>query len=146
MRPTFIRLLWGGFAGTVAMTLMMIFVAPMMGVHMDIAASLATMLNGPWAIGMLVHLMMGVLIFSVVYGYLLQRRLPGSAPVRGMIWGAVLWLMLEAFVMPMLGNGFFGADGPGGKGAMAALLAHLAYGALLGWIAAPKPSVSLEAI
>src|ERR1035437_8170799 len=76
------RLFLGGLAGTVAMTLMMMFVAPMMGVHMDIEASLATMLHGPWAIGILVHLIMGILIFPVAYEYLLRRHLPGPAPVR----------------------------------------------------------------
>ena len=118
------------------MTLMMMFVAPMMGVHMDIAASLATMVHGPWAIGILVHLIMGILIFPVAYEYLLRRHLPGPAPVRGMIWGGILWLMLEIFLMPMMGAGVFGSAGPEMTGEVAALLAHLVYGGLLGWIAA----------
>src|SRR5258707_6655050 len=136
MRPIFLRLVWAGLAGTVAMTLMMMLVAPMMGVEMDIAASLAKMLDGPWILGILIHFMMGILIFPSVYGYLLQRHLSGAAPVRGMIWGGILWLILEVLVMPMMGNGLFGSEGPGMKGAVAALLAHLVYGALLGWIAA----------
>ena len=143
MRSVFFRLVLGGLAGTVALTLMMMFVAPMMGVHMDIAANIASMLNAPWAIGMAIHLMMGVLIFPMVYGYLLQRHLPGSGPVRGMVWGGILWLMLEMFVMPMMGKGFLGSNGPGMKGAVAALLAHLIYGALLGWTAALGQSASM---
>ncbi|HVC89403.1 MAG TPA: DUF6789 family protein [Acidobacteriaceae bacterium] len=140
MRPNFLRLVLGGLAGTFALTLMMMFVAPMMGVHMDIATNIASMLNTPWVLGMIIHLMMGVLIFPLLYGYLLQRHLSGAGAVRGMIWGSILWLMLEMLVMPMMGNGFFGANGPGMKGAVAALLAHLIYGGLLGWIAASGQS------
>lgn len=143
MRPVFFRLVLGGLAGTVALTLMMMFVAPMMGVPMDIATNIASMLNAPWVLGMFIHLMMGVLIFPMVYGYLVQRHLPGSGPMRGMILGSILWLMLEMFVMPMMGKGFFGANGPGMKGAVAALLAHLIYGGLLGWIAASGQSADM---
>ncbi|MGC8536809.1 MAG: DUF6789 family protein [Rhizomicrobium sp.] len=136
MLSNVLLLVLGGLAGTLALTFMMMFVAPMMGVRMDIAASLAAMLHAPRAVGLLLHFMMGTLIFSTIYGYLLQGRLPGPGLVQGMIWGSILWLMLESFVMPMMGKGFFGASGPGMKGAVAALLAHLVYGGLLGWIAA----------
>jgi hypothetical protein len=116
------KLILGGVAGTAAMTMMMMLIAPMMGVHMDIAASLAGMVHAPWMVGMVIHLMMGILIFPLVYGIVLRRYLPGSALVRGLIWGSILWMMMEVAVMPM--------------GAVAALLAHLVYGGLLGVIAA----------
>ncbi len=45
-RPTFARAVLGGFVGTVVMTAMMYFVAPMMGLRMDIAAMLGSMLGG----------------------------------------------------------------------------------------------------
>ena len=124
------KLILGGVAGTAAMTMMMMLIAPMMGVHMDIAASLA------WMVGMVIHLMMGILIYPLVYGILLRRYLPGSALVRGLIWGSILWMMMEVAVMPMLGAGVFGINGPGMMGAVAALMAHLVYGGLLGVIAA----------
>jgi hypothetical protein len=128
------------------MTLMMLLVAPMMGVHMDIAASIAMMLHVPWIAGLSVHFALGILIFPTIYGYMLRSRLPGSPIARGIIWGGILWLMLEAFGMPMMGKGFFGVNGPGMMGAVAALLAHLVYGTLLGWVAEPRQNVSLEAI
>ena len=78
-----VKLILGGVAGTAAMTMMMMLIAPMMGVHMDIAASLAGMVHAPWMVGMVVHLMRGILIFPLVYGILLRRYLPGSALVRG---------------------------------------------------------------
>jgi hypothetical protein len=131
------KLILGGVAGTAAMTMMMMLIAPMMGVHMDIAASLA------WMVGMVIHLMMGILIYPLVYGILLRRYLPGSALVRGLIWGSILWMMMEVAVMPMLGAGVFGINGPGMMGAVAALMAHLVYGGLLGWIAAGEATPEL---
>jgi NADH:ubiquinone oxidoreductase subunit 4 (subunit M) len=43
--------------------------------------------------------------------------------------------MLEIAVMPMLGMGIFGSSGPGIAGSVAALIAHLLYGAILRAIA-----------
>jgi NADH:ubiquinone oxidoreductase subunit 4 (subunit M) len=47
----------------------------------------------------------------------------------------MLWFMLEIAVMPMLGMGIFGSSGPGIAGSVAALIAHLLYGAILRAIA-----------
>jgi uncharacterized protein (DUF2062 family) len=44
--PTFARAALGGFARTLAMTGMMYVIAPMMGLHMDIAAMLGSLLGG----------------------------------------------------------------------------------------------------
>jgi len=124
-----------GLIGTVMLTLMMMFVAPMMGVHMDIAKNLADMMGTGHAIGLAAHFMLGTIVFPAVYTFLLFRFLPGTPLVRGLIWGAALWAMLEIAVMPMLGMGIFGSNGPGMKGAVAALVAHLVYGGILGAIA-----------
>jgi hypothetical protein len=45
MRPNVGRAIAGGFVGTLAMTMMIYLVAPMMGVKMDITGSLAAMLG-----------------------------------------------------------------------------------------------------
>ena len=44
MKPQFGRAVVGGLVGTFAMTLIMMLVAPMMGVYMDIAKSLSAMM------------------------------------------------------------------------------------------------------
>jgi len=46
---------------------MMYLVGPMMGVHMDIAAMLGSMLGGSWAVGMMLHFVNGTLIFPAIY-------------------------------------------------------------------------------
>jgi hypothetical protein len=142
MKKLSARLIWAGVAATVVMTAMMMFVAPLMGVHMDIAASLAGMMSMPWAVGLAAHMMLGVIVFPLVYAFVLVGRVPGSPVLRGLIFGSVLWLMMEAAVMPMLGAGFFGVNGPGMMGAVAALMAHLAYGAILGFVAAGRTSAA----
>lgn len=142
MKLQFGRAVVGGLAGTIAMTLMMMFVAPMMGVHMDIAKSLAAMMGSSHAVGLVVHFLNGTIIFPAIFVFLLFRILPGNTVVKGLIWGAILWAMLEVLVMPMIGMGVFGSNGPGMKGAVAALLAHLVYGALLGGISSWKSSSS----
>lgn len=135
MKSAFGKAILGGFLGTLALTLMMKFVAPLMGVHMDIAQNLANMMHAPWAAGMAAHFMNGTLIFPAVFSFPLYRVLPGTPITKGLVWGGILWFMLEIAVMPMLGMGIFGSSGPGMVGAVAALVAHLVYGAILGAVA-----------
>ena len=107
----------------------------MLGHPMDIAGMLAGMMGGVWAVGMAAHLMNGVVIFPLVYAFVAFRYLPGPPAARGLLWGAVLWLAAESMVMPMAGAGFFSSEIGGIKAVMAALMGHLVYGALLGYIA-----------
>ncbi|MEK7214045.1 MAG: DUF6789 family protein [Chloroflexota bacterium] len=122
----------GGFAGTVAITVMMYGVAPMMGLNMDIAQMLGSMLGGSWWAGMMMHFVNGTIIFPFIYAFFLHGVLPGSNAVKGITWGAVLWLTAQAVVMPMMGAGFFSGSV---MAAMGSLIGHVAYGWLLGWIA-----------
>jgi len=136
MKPNLMKSIAGGLAGTVTMTLMMRFVAPMMLGHpMDIAGMLGNMMGGSWAIGMAAHIMNGVVISPLLYAFVIFRYLPGPPPLRGVLWGAVLWLMAEMIVMPMAGAGLFSSQIGGAKAVVAALMGHLVYGALLGYIA-----------
>ncbi len=134
MKPNIGKAILGGFVGTVAITLMMYKVAPMMtGQPMDIAAMLGKMLGG-WTMGMMMHFVNGTIIFPLIYAYLIFRFLPGSPPVKGIGWGVILWLVAGLVAMPMMGAGLF----PGGMmAAMGSLIGHVVYGALLGWIAGP---------
>ena len=135
MKPNLMKSIAGGLAGTVMMTMMMRFVAPMMLGHpMDIAGMLANMMGISWAIGMVAHVMNGVVIFPLAYALVAFRFLPGSPALRGILWGVVLWLVAEMMVMPMAGAGFFSSEIGGAKAVFAALMGHIVYGALLGFI------------
>ncbi len=130
------KALLGGMVGTLMMSLMMQFAAPMLvGQPMDIAAMLGNMMGHNYALGMAAHIMLGVLVFPLLYALLVGRLLPGAPVIKGMIWGAILWLIAEPLVMPMAGAGFFMAEIGGMKAVMAALMGHLLYGGLLGVIA-----------
>jgi hypothetical protein len=126
-----------------AMTAMMYVVGPMMGLHMDIAAMLGSMLGGSWAAGMMMHVMNGTVIFPAIYAYALYVRLPGAAVIKGTTWGVALWLMAQVAVMPMMGGGLFSSEMGGMMAVMGSLIGHVLYGGLLGVIAsAPEPGVA----
>ncbi|MCC7241534.1 MAG: hypothetical protein IT180_06390 [Acidobacteria bacterium] len=133
--PHFSRAILGGFLGTLAMTAMMYLVAPMMGLHMDIAAMLGSMLGNSWSAGMVMHFVNGSLIFPAIFAFGLYGVLPGSPAVKGTIWGVGLWLMAQVVVMPMMGAGLFSSQMGGAMAAMGSLVGHLIYGGLLGAIA-----------
>lgn len=147
MRPNLRKTILGGFAATVAMTAMMYLIAPMMlGRPMDVAASLGSMLGGSWAMGMLMHLINGSVIFPLVFAYILYRGLPGEPWLKGTIWGLVLWFVSQAVVTPMMGGGLFSARSGGLMAVIASLLGHAVYGVLLGAVAgsADGPSAARQ--
>lgn len=135
MHPTVGKAIAGGLAGTVVMTMMMYFVAPMMGLNMDIASMLGSMMGIGWFGGMLVHFLNGTVIFPLIYVFAIHRLLPGSATIRGTAWGIILWLVAQVVVMPMMGAGVFSSAAGGMMAAAGSLVGHLLYGGLLGAIA-----------
>ena len=135
MSVNFGRAALGGFVGTLAMTVMMYMVAPMMGLHMDIAAMLGKALGVGWAAGLVMHFVNGTLIFPAVYAFVLASSLPGGPVVKGTMWGVILWLIAQLVVMPMMGAGVFSGEMGGMMAAGGSLVGHLLYGALLGAIA-----------
>ena len=141
MSVNFGRAALGGFVGMLAMTAMMYMVAPMMGLHMDIAAMLGKALGVGWAAGLVMHFVNGTLIFPAVY--VLASSLPGGPVVKGTMWGVILWLIAQLVVMPMMGAGVFSSEMGGMMAAGGSLVGHLLYGALLGAIAgAPELRVA----
>jgi hypothetical protein len=122
------------------MTLMMYVGAPMMlGKPMDVAGMLAAFLGTSWTMGFLMHGLNGVVIFPLIYAFGLHAVLPGAPWSKGTLWGLILWFVSQVLVMPMMGAGFFSARAGGLVAVMASLVAHVIYGALLGWIAAETP-------
>lgn len=136
MKPNVGRAIGGGLVGTILLTLMMRFVAPMMtGQKMDMARKLGDMTGmGPVA-GMIMHFLVGSVIFGLIYAFVFFRFLPGAPWLKGLLSGVIFWLGLEILMMPMIGGGFFSSQMGGMKLVVAALIAHLVYGAALGVIA-----------
>lgn len=140
MKPNLGKAILGGVVGTAVMTMMMYFVAPMMtGQKMDIAAMLGSMMGNNWMLGMMAHVMNGVLIFPLLYVFVLYKLLPGEPWLKGLLWGVILWLLAQVVVMPMMGGGFFSAQMGGMMAVMGSFMGHAVYGVLLGVIAgSPK--------
>ena len=140
MKPNIGRTMLGGLVGTIVFTMLMYIGAPMMGLQkMDIAAMLGSMLGG-WTMGMAMHFVNGVILFPLIYAFVLFSKLPGSPVTKGILWGLTLWLMAGLLVMPTMGAGFFGTAHGGVMAAVASLMGHVVYGALLGGIAGgPAP-------
>ena len=136
MKPNVGKAILGGFVGTVLLTLMTQFVAPMMtGQKMDMAARLGDMTGTGRLVGMMIHLFTGSVVFALIYAFVLFRFLPGVPWIKGLLCGVIFWLGLEIAMMPMIGAGFFSSQIGGMKVVVAALIAHLVYGAALGGIA-----------
>ena len=136
MTPNVGKAIAGGFVGTILLTLMMRFVAPVMtGQRIDMPGKLGDMTGmGPIA-GMIMHFLVGSVIFGLVYAFVLFRFLPGAPWQKGLLSGVIFWLGLEVVMMPMIGGGFFSSQMGGVRIVVAALIAHLVYGAALGGIA-----------
>jgi hypothetical protein len=135
-RPNIGKAMVGGFVGTVLLTLMTGFVAPVMtGQKMDMAARLGDISGlGPLA-GMIMHFVVGSVVFALIYAFVFFPFLPGAPWQKGLLSGVLFWLGLEFFMMPMIGGGFFSSQIGGMKVVVPALIAHLVYGAALGGIA-----------
>lgn len=135
MHPQAGRAMAGGFAGTVAMTLMMYLVAPLMGLNMDIAQMLGSLLGNSWTAGMVLHFINGTVIFPLLYAYVLYAWLPGGPTSKGLAWGVILWFLAQIVVMPVMGGGVFSSHVGGLMAVMGSLVGHLLYGGVLGAIA-----------
>ncbi len=130
MRFSLARAVVAGFAGTMAMTAVMLM-APMMGMPpMNIGKMLASQMGGNIAIGWAAHFMIGVAL-ALIYAGFFAQRLRGPAAVRGVVFSLLPWLVAQSVMMPMMGMGFFS-----GSALMAAgsLMGHIVYGLVLGQV------------
>ena len=136
MKPRLTQAVIGGLAGTILMTLMMYYVAPlMMSGPMDIAGMLGDMMGMGSRGGMLVHFMFGAVVLPAVFAMVLWDKLPGgSGLMKGLVFGMALWVISQLVVMPMAGAGLFSANHPEQMMALVgSLMGHAVYGMVLGW-------------
>lgn len=124
------RAVIAGMAGTVVMTAVGLWMAPMMGIPaMNPAQMLAGAMGGMIVLGWMAHFMIGITLAS---GYALTgSRLPGPAVVRGALFAIAPFLMAQIAVMPMMGMPVFSGSM---AMAMGSLIGHLVYGAVVGGV------------
>jgi uncharacterized protein DUF6789 len=136
MRPRLPRAFVGGLLGTAVITLSMYFVSPVVtGGPTDIAAMLGEALRASWIAGMIAHFVVGTLVLPGIYVLVLYPLLLGSPPVRGVMFGTILWLITQVVVMPMMGGGLFSEQAGGLEAVIGSLIGQLVYGLVVGTLA-----------
>lgn len=129
MGINYMKVVGAGVLGTLVMTAVGVWVAPMMGIPaMNPAEMLAGQMGGSLALGWIGHLMIGV-ILALIYAVVAAGRLPGPPLVQGAIFSLAPWLMAQLAVMPMMGMPLFSGSV---ALAMGSLIGHLVYGAVIG--------------
>lgn len=131
--PNIQKVVIAGIAGTFAMTVIML-IGPMMGMpKMDMGEMLGTMnpmMAMPYMVGWMMHFVIGI-ILTYIYAAFLIDRLPGEIGwQRGAIYGIIPYLVMQAMLGPMMGMPFF--SGGDMMAIVGSLIAHLAYGAVMG--------------
>jgi uncharacterized membrane protein YagU involved in acid resistance len=122
------RAVFAGVLGTAVMTVIGLYVAPMMGIPaMNPATMLAGAMGGLLWLGWIAHFMIGV-VLAAAYA-IAAPALPGPAPVRGAIFALAPFLLAQIVVMPMMGMPLFSGSV---SMAMGSLIGHLVYGAVVG--------------
>ncbi len=131
-----------GFIGTVAMTAFT-YMAPLMGFKMDIPEMLAKTMHAPLIVGWLAHFMVGEILaigYALFYLNILNQKANAKT---GAIYGILPWLLAQLVAMPMMMvmNGMpYSAGLFSGSFlvAMASLVAHFIYGAIVGAVYKPE--------
>jgi len=152
-RPTSLSpdaaLTWSsGFLATLAITTTM-YLLPAVGLpQVDLPLWLARLFVADpvqvAAVGLAVHLVAGF-AFAWLYVEQVEPRLTLGPGTSGLVFGGCLWFFVQAVAVPMLGaiGGALGGVGAepgllsahfGVAAAAASLLAHLAYGGVLGYV------------
>lgn len=128
MQRNWSRAIVGGVIGTLVMTAVGVWIAPMMGIpRMNPADMLAAQMGGNIVLGWAAHLMIGV-ILALLYA-VVAPTLFGPPPARGALFGIAPWLLAQIAVMPMMGAPVFSGSV---VLAMGSLVGHLVYGAVVG--------------
>ena len=124
-----------GLAGTLGMTILMLIgtalkLSPMPA---PVPVALAKLILGDvpkpvlMITGMLSHFLYGG-IAGIIFSKFLKEKV---SIVKGLAWGAILWLAMQLIFLPILCWGIFGTN-ISAKIAVVTLVLHLIYGGILG--------------
>ena len=131
-----------GLIATAAMTAFT-FMAPLMGFEMDIPKMLANTMGTPIIVGWIAHFMVGEILAISFAAIFLRKTNKTSDFKSGALFGLIPWFVAQIMVMPMMSTISVGSYTAGlfsGSAmiAMASLVGHLIYGAILGGIYRPQ--------
>jgi uncharacterized membrane protein YagU involved in acid resistance len=131
-----------GAIATAAMT-MFTFMAPVMGFEMNIPKMLANTMGAPVIVGWIAHFMVGEILAINFAAIFLKKTNKDSDLKSGALFGLIPWFIAQIMVMPVMsvlngGNYLAGLFSGSVMIAMASLVGHLIYGAILGRIYKPR--------
>jgi len=139
MKPNTSRVITAGLVATLAMTLVGVYAAPLMGIPpMNPANMLAAQMGGILVLGWVGHLVIGI-VLAFMYTAVALALLPGPGALRGALFSLAPWLMAQIVVMPMMGMGLFSSSA---NMALGSLIGHLVYGAVLGALIGGVPEAT----
>ena len=113
----------GIIAGFMATLILSVLIEPMTTI-----ARMAEVL--PRAFAPILHFFVGSFVWGAGFA-LLHPLLRGPSWLRGLIFGALAWLVVMVFVMPLARTGLFGIK-LGFAAPAVMMLVHLVYGVMLG--------------
>jgi uncharacterized membrane protein YagU involved in acid resistance len=127
-----------GVLGTLAMT-MLFFLEPLLGLpRMAEGGILSTVMSATvahlpvgFAGGWIIHFSVGIAL-ALLYAATAATRMPGPPALRGVLYGALVFLGAQLVLMPLVGAGLF-SRGDGAR-LMGSLAGHLLYGGVVGWV------------
>lgn len=124
------RAVGAGIVGTIVMTVIGAWVAPLMGLPaMNPADMLAGAMGGNVALGWMGHFMIGT-VLALIYAAV-ARWLPGPPVLRGALYGLAPYLLAQVVVIPMMGMPLFSGSA---VMAVGSLVGHVVYGGVVGGI------------
>ncbi|NKB50316.1 MAG: hypothetical protein GKS02_13240 [Alphaproteobacteria bacterium] len=74
------------------------------------------------------------IIFALLYATVVAPLLPGEPFVRGLIWGVILFFAAQIIFVPIFLKGGFFSLKHDSKAWITALIVHVLYGAVVGWL------------
>lgn len=86
--------------------------------------------------GWVIDLIVGI-VLAMIYGGYFERRLPGSAFTRGLLFGCIVFVLAQVVFAPLTGSGFFSRGDI--QLLIGGLLGHLVYGGVVGYVYGSAP-------
>lgn len=152
------RSVLAGFAATAVMAGLLAFVYGLIASFASNSPTASTFARWSWALthntltvqanadlpGAAIGFFLMGIVWALVYGDLVQGRLPGPGWEQGMIFSLVPWILSMVVFLPLFGGGLLGFGlGAGPLPLIGNLILHLIYGATLGEVYAGRSNVTL---
>ena len=130
---------YGGLAGTLVMTVFLLLPRWMGWGKIDVIRAVGSLMTGrregAFFPGLVLHLSMGILFAYIYAGFLMLSRIPFNGItglLLGSIHGVIVMLLVSIVIMEHHPIARYHDKGIGTG--LAQLLAHMLYGATVGWV------------